>query len=635
MKELVAENISLTYGEKTLFDSITFKITEHEKIGLIGDNGSGKTHLLNVLANEIKPESGSIRKPGDYTIGYLKQQPDLDADATVLEAVFAGDNSIMHTVREYEQALRLLEKDVVAYQDRFAKAEERMNAENAWNAEAQAKAILTNLKILDLDAQIKNLSGGQAKRVGLAQVLIQAPDLLLLDEPTNHLDIQSIQWLENYLSTYKGALLMVTHDRYFLERVVGQIIELGQGQIQVYTGNYETYLNEKAEREEIEEKKEHKKSQMYKQELAWMRKGPRARGTKQEARKQRFEELAGSLKKDDNSDGLEFNLSASHIGKKVIELKEVSFKWGDQPILSNFNLLIQNRDRIGITGKNGAGKTTFLDLIAQYKEADSGIIDIGETIKVAYYTQNIQGLDEDKRVIQFLQEIAEEVYTGDGHRLSVSQLLEKFLFPKYVHGALISNLSGGEKKRLYLLSLLMEQPNVLLLDEPTNDLDLATLRVLEDFIDTFNGVVISVSHDRYYLDKTSNKLLVFKGEGEVDQYLGSLTDYYEEMEEEKQLLVKERKMKQQSQAAKNSPNQQKTDKKEKTKLTFKEKHEWETIEDDLFAIEEKIEGIEEKMVAASSDFAKIQELENERMVLKAQFEEKMVRWEYLSQYAES
>lgn len=635
MKELVAENISLTYGEKTLFDSITFKITEHEKIGLIGDNGSGKTHLLNVLANEIKPESGSIRKPGDYTIGYLKQQPDLDADATVLEAVFAGDNSIMHTVREYEQALRLLEKDVVAYQDRFAKAEERMNAENAWNAEAQAKAILTNLKILDLDAQIKNLSGGQAKRVGLAQVLIQAPDLLLLDEPTNHLDIQSIQWLENYLSTYKGALLMVTHDRYFLERVVGQIIELGQGQIQVYTGNYETYLNEKAEREEIEEKKEHKKSQMYKQELAWMRKGPRARGTKQEARKQRFEELAGSLKKDDNSDGLEFNLSASHIGKKVIELKEVSFKWGDQPILSNFNLLIQNRDRIGITGKNGAGKTTFLDLIAQYKEADSGIIDIGETIKVAYYTQNIQGLDEDKRVIQFLQEIAEEVYTGDGHRLSVSQLLEKFLFPKYVHGALISNLSGGEKKRLYLLSLLMEQPNVLLLDEPTNDLDLATLRVLEDFIDTFNGVVISVSHDRYYLDKTSNKLLVFKGEGEVDQYLGSLTDYYEEMEEEKQLLVKERKMKQQSQAAKNSPNQQKTDKKEKTKLTFKEKHEWETIEDDLFAIEEKIEGIEEKMVAASSDFAKIQELENERMVLKAKFEEKMVRWEYLSQYAES
>lgn len=634
MKELKVQDVTLTYGEKTLFDSISFSIMEGEKIGLIGVNGTGKSHLMNILSGISKPEKGKIEKPKDFSVAYLRQDPKLDPEDSVLEAVFAGENPVMQTVREYEEALELLGKDSEnkKNQERFTRAEEKMNSQNAWTADAQAKNILTSLGIHDLGAPVSTLSGGQAKRVGLAQVLIEEPDLLLLDEPTNHLDFQTIQWLERYLMRYKGALMMVTHDRYFLERVVKEIMELSQGKIYSYEGNYEVYLTQKAEREEMAVQQEHKKRQLYKQELAWMRTGARARSTKQEARKQRFHDLEASMDTDRNQQGLEMGLSSSHIGKQVIELKNASYSLKEHVILNHFNLLIQNRERLGITGQNGAGKTTFLDLLAGYKSLDEGDLLIGETVRIAYYTQTSKGLDDDKRVIQFLQEIAEEVHTEDGHRLSVSQLLERFLFPKSSHGTLIGRLSGGEKRRLYLLSLLMQQPNVLLLDEPTNDLDLDTLAVLEEYIETFEGVVISVSHDRYFLDKTSDQLLVFNGEGMIEPFYGTLSEY-QEIEQEnlktgEQFSVPLTKMKQEKISS--HPSQPK----EKVKLTFKEQKEWETIEEDLFELEAKIEETEQEMAKNGSNYEQIASLEEERQKLKRQFDKKMSRWEYLSQFAD-
>lgn len=630
MKELKAQNLYLTYGEKVLLDTVSLSIREGEKIGLIGINGSGKTHLMNILAFEMKPEKGDIIKPGDFSVGYLKQDPLLNPENTVLQAVFAGENPIMNAVRDYEEALHMLmaypERDTA--QNAFSKAEEKMNSQNAWTADAQAKSILSNLGISNLQSKVKDLSGGQAKRVGIAQVLIQEPDLLLLDEPTNHLDFETIQWLERTLAKYRGALVMVTHDRYFLERVVSKIVELSNGKLHTYEGNYETYVTQKAEREETAEKQEHKQKQLYKQELAWMRKGPRARGTKQEARKQRFEDLSETIAGQASDDlSLEVQLTSSHIGKQVLELKEATLTIEDHKILDHFNMLIQNRDRIGVTGQNGAGKTTFLDILSGVKELDSGERIIGETIRIAYYTQTSKGLDEGKRVIQFLQEIAEEVQTVDGHRMSVSQLLETFLFPKSAHGTIIGRLSGGEKRRLYLLSLLMQQPNVLLLDEPTNDLDLATLTVLEEYIDSFPGAVISVSHDRYFLDKTSDKLMVFEGQAKIDEFYGTLTEYHLKKEEAATPKVVSK-----MSNTKNEKSISKSKTSEKNKLTFSEQKEWDKIEDDLFHLEEKMAVLDKEMIDSSTDYEKIQILEQERSTIQKEFDLKMNRWEYLSKY---
>ncbi len=634
MKEFKAQNLFLTYGEKVLLDSVSLTIKEGEKIGLIGINGSGKTHLMNVLSSVQKAEKGELVTPSNFTVGYLKQNPSLNPEDTVLEAVFAGENPIMNAVRDYEHALGMLMEDAesVVAQQAYSKAEEKMNAQNAWTADAQAKSILQNLGLTDLYAKVKHLSGGQSKRVGLAQVLIQEPDLLLLDEPTNHLDFKTIQWLEKTLAKYKGALLMVTHDRYFLERVVTKIVELSDGQLYTYTGNYEVYLEQRAEREETAEIQQHKEKQLYKQELAWMRTGAKARSTKQEARKQRFEDIAESVqsnKKETSS--LEMQLITSHIGKQVIELKDASLTFEDHVILDEFDLLLQNRDRIGITGENGAGKTTFLDVLAGLRELEKGERIIGETVKIAYYTQTSKGLDDSKRVIQFLQEIAEEVTTNDGSRLSVSQLLETFLFPKHTHGTVIGKLSGGEKRRLYLLSLLMQQPNVLLLDEPTNDLDLATLTVLEDYIETFPGAVISVSHDRYFLDKTSTKLLVFKGKGKIDAFYGTLSEYQEQLLESDTPAPRKEKVS----MPKTERTKEKKEKKEKTRLNYMEQKEWDSIEDELFVLEEKMDTLEAEMVEFGSDYDTIQTLQSEHKALKDAFNEKMLRWEYLSQFADT
>ncbi|API89466.1 multidrug ABC transporter ATP-binding protein [Marinilactibacillus sp. 15R] len=627
MKELKIENLTHSYGMKQLFDSITFSITEGQRIGLIGVNGTGKTSLLKILTKQLSPDTGDITQPNDYRIGYLEQISTLDESQTVLNTVFDGDTPLMVTVRNYEAALQLLTEDPMneRAQNIFAKAEQKMNSENAWNSSARAKAILNRLGITNMQLIVGELSGGQQKRVALAQVLIQEPDLLILDEPTNHLDFEMIKWLENFLMSYKGALLLVTHDRYFLDHVVNYIVELTHGRLEKYIGNYQNYIQLKAEREETAAQKSHKQKQLYKQELAWMRAGVKARGTKQQARIDRFTDLKESVSKYDTNGSLDMNLSGSRLGKKVLELEQATFHRDEQVILNQYNLLIQQKDRIGITGENGSGKTTFLNILAGILPLESGIIEVGETVKIAYYTQTNEAMDENKRVISYLQEVAEEVRLADGTSLSVSQLLEQFLFDRSTHGTIISRLSGGEKRRLYLLKLLMQQPNVLLLDEPTNDLDIQTLTVLEDYIQTFSGAVIAVSHDRYFLDKIATKLLIFQGNGKIDDYYGKMSEYLMQQEEKavKQPVKTDL-------PEKKNYNEEK--KKEKIKLTYLEQKEWDTIEEEIFDLEAELENIQEEMNQAGSDYTVIGDLSDKQKKFQQKLTEKMERWEYLSEY---
>ena len=520
LKELKVTDLKKTYGEKDLFDQISFLVHEKDRIGLIGTNGTGKTSLLNIIAGIDSGDGDrqTVFYPTDYRIGYLSQAAEFSDELTVLQAVFQGNSPLIQTVRAYEEALIELgengeDPDV---QKRYAKAEEQMNKEDAWTTDTNAKIILQKLGISELDKKISTLSGGQKKRVSLAQVLIDEPDLLLLDEPTNHLDYEAIEWLENYLKQYRGALLMVTHDRYFLDRVANRIFELSFGKLYEYKGNYEAYVLEKAERDRVEVEQEEKRKRLYKQELAWMRAGVQARGTKQQARINRFEDLKENLYQVNQEDDLELNLATQRLGKKVLEIKDGSYRINDQTLLEHLDLLIQSRERLGITGKNGAGKSTLLNILAGRIPLDSGTMSIGETVHLAYYTQENEEMAPDKRMIAYLQEAAEEAKTADGSQIGVAELLERFLFPRFMHGTLIGKLSGGEKRRLFLLKLLIQQPNVLLLDEPTNDLDIATLTILEDYFRSFPGAVITVSHDRYFLDKVADKLLVFQGNGKQD-----------------------------------------------------------------------------------------------------------------------
>ena len=626
LKELKVTDLKKTYGEKDLFDQISFLVHEKDRIGLIGTNGTGKTSLLNIIAGIDSGDGDrqTVFYPTDYRIGYLSQAAEFSDELTVLQAVFQGNSPLIQTVRAYEEALIELgengeDPDV---QKRYAKAEEQMNKEDAWTTDTNAKIILQKLGISELDKKISTLSGGQKKRVSLAQVLIDEPDLLLLDEPTNHLDYEAIEWLENYLKQYRGALLMVTHDRYFLDGVANRIFELSFGKLYEYKGNYEAYVLEKAERDRVEVEQEEKRKRLYKQELAWMRAGVQARGTKQQARINRFEDLKENLYQVNQEDDLELNLATQRLGKKVLEIKDGSYRINDQTLLEHLDLLIQSRERLGLTGKNGAGKSTLLNILAGRIPLDSGTMSIGETVHLAYYTQENEEMAPDKRMIAYLQEAAEEAKTADGSQIGVAELLERFLFPRFMHGTLIGKLSGGEKRRLFLLKLLIQQPNVLLLDEPTNDLDIATLTILEDYFRSFPGAVITVSHDRYFLDKVADKLLVFQGNGKQELYYGNMSSY----------LLKQKETQQPAEKAK--PKIQSKEPAEKKKLSYMEQKEWETIEDEIAELEEKISLLQEEMNHQGDNFTRLQELQNDVSETEAQLEEKMARWEYLSEWVE-
>ncbi|WP_283620668.1 ABC-F family ATP-binding cassette domain-containing protein [Limosilactobacillus avium] len=632
MQTMKAEGLTSTYGEKVLFDHIDFIINENDRIGLIGVNGSGKTSLLNVIAAEVSPESGQITTPNDYTIGYLKQQPQLDESKTIMEAVFAGDQTIFKTIRQYEEALNKFSahpEDPQAV-DRYNKMQNRMDQEDAWEADSRIKTILTQLKIKDTSQKIADLSGGQRKRVGLAQVLIQQPDLLLLDEPTNHLDLDSVIWLQDFLASYKGAVLVVTHDRYFLDQVTNHIWELSFGKLYQYDGNYQDFVAKKAARVALAKETEQKNQQLYKKELAWMRTGAKARSTKQKGRINRFHQLenkVGNLKTDED---ISINLGSQRLGKDVIKFKGANLKLGNHQILQDFDWLVQAGDRIGITGENGAGKTSLLNVIAQRVPLDSGVLKIGETVKLGYYTQQTEGIDDSKRMISFLSEVAESVTDKDGNKLSVTQLLERFLFPRFMHGTLIRKLSGGEKRRLYLLKILMQQPNVLLLDEPTNDLDISTLTVLEDYLDSFAGTVITVSHDRYFLDKVADDLLIFHGNGDIQRYTGRFTDYLKEKQADHERQQTEKKpVKKESKSAPTKESSQK-----KTKLTYAEKIEWDQINQDLDKLSQQHDKLEQEMAANANDYPKLAELQKKVNEVQKQIDQKTERWEYLSNYVD-
>lgn len=619
MSDFIVEHLTKSVGDKTVFADLSFIIHQGDRIGIIGVNGTGKTTLLDVLSGRIgfDGDVSPFRTKNAYKIAYLTQEPDFDESKTVLDTVLSSDLRETQLIREYELLLSHYDE---ASQARLEKVMAEMDSLNAWEIESQVKTVLSKLGLTDLNKTVAELSGGLRRRVQLAQVLLGNADLLLLDEPTNHLDIDTIEWLTTFLKNTKKSVLFITHDRYFLDNVATRIFELDRASLTEYQGNYQDYVRLKAEQDERDAALRHKKEQLYKQELAWMRRQPQARATKQQARINRFHDLKGDLANKIDDSELEINFETSRIGKKVINFENVSFSYPDKPILKDFNLLIQNKDRIGIVGDNGKGKSTLLNLIAGDLQADSGRVDIGETIRIGYFSQTIKGLDESKRVINFLQEVAEEAKTTSG-MVSIAELLEQFLFPRNTHGTLIEKLSGGEKKRLYLLKILLQRPNVLLLDEPTNDLDIATLTVLEHFLQGFAGPVITVSHDRYFLDKVANKILAFEDDG-IQTFFGNYTDYLDE----KAFLAS-------SSAISLEKPKEKTEKlkENKKRMSYFEKQEWATIEEDIAGLEERIAEIEAEMLTCGSDFTKLSDLQKELDEKNDLLLEKYERYEYLSE----
>ncbi|NQN65184.1 ABC-F family ATP-binding cassette domain-containing protein [Streptococcus suis] len=619
MSDFIVEHLTKSVGDKTVFADLSFIIHQGDRIGIIGVNGTGKTTLLDVLSGRIgfDGDVSPFRTKNAYKIAYLTQEPDFDESKTVLDTVLSSDLRETQLIREYELLLSHYDE---ASQARLEKVMAEMDALNAWEIESQVKTVLSKLGLTDLNKTVAELSGGLRRRVQLAQVLLGNADLLLLDEPTNHLDIDTIEWLTTFLKNTKKSVLFITHDRYFLDNVATRIFELDRASLTEYQGNYQDYVRLKAEQDERDAALRHKKEQLYKQELAWMRRQPQARATKQQARINRFHDLKGDLAHKVDDSELEINFETSRIGKKVINFENVNFSYPDKPILEDFNLLIQNKDRIGIVGDNGKGKSTLLNLIAGDLQADSGKLDIGETIRIGYFSQTIKGLDESKRVINFLQEVAEEAKTTSG-MVSIAELLEQFLFPRNTHGTLIEKLSGGEKKRLYLLKILLQRPNVLLLDEPTNDLDIATLTVLEHFLQGFAGPVITVSHDRYFLDKVATKILAFEDSG-IQTFFGNYTDYLDE----KAFLAS-------SSAISLEKPKEKTEKikENKKRMSYFEKQEWATIEEDIAGLEERIVAIEAEMLTCGSDFTKLSDLQKELDEKNDLLLEKYERYEYLSE----
>lgn len=619
MNLLSIENISKSYSEKVLLKDISLGINEGDKIGIIGINGVGKSTFLKLAAGAEQPDQGRILKGNGVVIEYLPQNPAFDPEATVLEQVFRGQSPLMKLMREYELAVQ----NPHTSGEQLMRLNQEMDRHDAWSLESEAKNILTKLGVTGFGEKVGTLSGGQRKRVAMASALINPSDLLILDEPTNHLDNSTIDWLEEYLNKRKGALLLITHDRYFLDRVVNEIVEIDQGNLYLYKGNYNNFLEKKLEREEVEAAGEKKKQSLFKKELVWMRRGAKARTTKQKARIDRFEKLSDSLTTT-AEEKMEINLAGSRLGKKVIELEHIYKAYGEKKLIEDFNYILLRRDRVGIIGPNGSGKSTLVNILAGRLQPDSGRLETGETVKIGLFSQESYHMDEELRVIEFIREGAEYLTTSTGDKITASQMLERFLFSPAMQWTPISKLSGGEKRRLHLLRVLMEAPNVLLLDEPTNDLDIETLTILEDYIEGFPGAVVAVSHDRYFLDKVAEKIFSFEGAGQIAQYTGNYTDLMDsgllqggnpQMEKKPKEVVeriRERAL----------------------KFTYKEQREYEQIDGVIAGLEEQLQLLEDKIAEAAADYVLLQQLIEEKEELTRQLEEKMERWMYLNELAE-
>jgi len=627
---LTAEKISKSYSEKILFEEISIGISEGEKIGLIGINGTGKSTLLKVIAGVESPDKGSIISGSSVKIEYLSQNPTFENKITVLKQIFKGDSPIMNLLMEYEYILQKFNAnpDDSQLERKLIILTQHMDIMKAWTIENEAKTMLTKLGIFDFNAEIGTLSGGQKKRVAVASALISPSDLLILDEPTNHIDNDTVDWLENFLNKRKGSLLMVTHDRYFLERVANKIIELDNGRLYTYKANYSKFLEMKVEREELEQSSEQKRQSLLRTELEWIRKGAKARTTKQKARINRFEELKEELAPAINGN-IEIKAGSSRLGKKTIVIEHICKSFSNVDVIHDFTYILLRDDRIGIIGPNGCGKSTLLKLIAGKLNPDSGTIAAGETVKIGLFSQESEEMDESLRVIDYIREEAEYLTTNEGS-ISASQLLERFLFPPSVQWTPIAKLSGGEKRRLYLLRILMSAPNILLLDEPTNDLDIQTLTILESYLDEFPGVVIVVSHDRYFLDRIAEKIFSFEGNGIVKQFAGNYSDYHNRM----QAIVSESVVSNcKNGTAKKSKNIE-NNKSKPLKLTFKEQKEFEQIDEVIAGLENELSDIIEKINQASSDFELLEDLIPKRKALEIQLNKAIERWSYLNELVE-
>ena len=626
MSHLNITNLTKTVGAKTLFKNVEFSLYPGERAGLIGVNGTGKSTLMSILSGDMESDSIVMDHPKKYRITYLMQEPEFDETLTVLETVFSGDSPILALNRSYEQALKnmMADSSSTQLQDELMKIQEGMEQDNAWDINALAKTALSKLGIDMYDQQISELSGGQRKRVALAKALIEPADLILLDEPTNHLDAISTEWLQETLLRMNSAMLFVTHDRYFLDAVSTHIFELADQTLYTHKGNYGDYLENKAIRDEMAASSQQKLENRFRSELKWIRRGAKARSTKQKARIQRFEEIQDSVQKENDNTSLELSMQSQRLGKKIIEGENVGMSFGDKVIFRNFNFLMQGGDRIGIVGPNGAGKSTLMKILSGEYQPTEGKLEYGSTVKIAHFTQHLPEMDESQRMIEYIQEISSDYEAAKGVRLSATQMLERFLFPSNGHGTQIGKLSGGERKRLYLLKLLMEQPNILLLDEPTNDLDIQTLSVLEDFLENFPGLVITISHDRFFLDRIASKLWT-TGTGEILEYQGLYSDFIKE---------KVVPMETAAQPAVEQPETPMVPV-EKKKMTYKEQIEYKKILDNISGVEAKIEEQEGKMAAAGSDFEQLDKLTQEIDALTEQYDQLIERWTYLQELAEA
>ena len=642
MNLLAIEEVSKSYSERKLINKVSLGISDGDKIGLIGVNGTGKSTFLKIIAGFEVPDEGRIIKGSMVNIEYLSQNPEFDSEATVLEQIFKSDTDVMKVIREYEVVIDRLQEDPEneSTLNTLMNLNDKMDACNGWEVQNDAKIILTKLGITDFKQRIGDLSGGQRKRVALCSALITPSDLLILDEPTNHMDNKIIDWLEKFLNKRKGALLMITHDRYFLDRITNKILELDNGNLYSYQGNYSVYLEKKVERMALVDTLERKRQSLFKKELAWIRRGAKARSTKQKARIDRFEELKGG-KVDVSNDNLELSSASTRLGKKIMNVEHIYKAFGEKKLIEDFSHIFTRRDKVGIIGPNGMGKSTLMNILSGVIKQDAGQVEWGETVKIGFFHQENGEMNEKLRAIEYIREGAEYISTGNGEKITASQMLERFLFDGTTKHSFISSLSGGEKRRLYLLRILMEAPNVLFLDEPTNDFDIQTLAVLEDYLDGFNGVVITVSHDRYFLDRVSDKIFSFEGDARIIQFVGNYSDYQEYIAKNPQVLEDDKavnkediKTENNEDASGDNGNNQDIKKEKVIKFTFKEQKEYDEIDGIIEQKETELVDVNEKINAGSSDFEYLEKLVQQQKSIKAETEHLMLRWTYLNELVE-